>query len=244
MMSSIHLITADPPWFMRVPEKKNHIDHFNEVYGLTPRFRADWDRFELLAAYEKFTELWLREAIRCLHIEGSMFIYCSQFNIGPICRMLEVMGMNVVQHIPIFKVNGRPVAGPVRYLQFSYHTVIWTTKSGSQYRFNDRAIKLAVWKNDRFNNKRGQMKRNIWEVPNSGRENKTGFPAQKPIEEYSRMIQMAGKTGAKLLDIFGGSGTGAVAALRGGMDSITIERDPGYVADIIKRVEAELRRKR
>ena len=43
--ASINLITADPPYFMRVPAEENHIDFWNKRYGMTPRFRADWDRF-------------------------------------------------------------------------------------------------------------------------------------------------------------------------------------------------------
>ena len=45
--------------------------------------------------------------------------------------------------------------------------------------------------------------------------------------------------GGTMLDLFGGSGTGAVAALRWGMKSSSIERDSGYVADIVERVKAE-----
>ena len=45
-------------------------------------------------------------------------------------------------------------------------------------------------------------------------------------------------------DWFSGSGTGAVAALRWGMKSISIEREQRYVPDIIARVEREMKRKR
>jgi DNA modification methylase len=240
---TIDVLTADPPYFMRVPEEEGPVDFWNRRSGMTPRFREEWDRFSSPAEYEKFTEEWLREAIRCLHDEGSMFIFCSHHSIGPTARLLQVMDINVVQHIQIYKLNGRPASGAARYLQFSHHTLIWATKSGTDYRFNDRQVKLAVWEGDPNNNIRGQMKRDIWLVPNSGHENKTGFPAQKAIEEYNRLLQMTGKPGGMMLDLYGGSGTGAVAALRCGMNSITIERDPEYVANIIKRVQAEPHRK-
>jgi DNA modification methylase len=82
----INLMTADPPYFMHVPEAENHIDYWNERAGMTPRFRADWDRFASLAEYEEFTERRLREGMRCLRDDGSMFIFCSQHSIGPIAR--------------------------------------------------------------------------------------------------------------------------------------------------------------
>src|SRR6185437_8298277 len=106
----------------------------------------------------------------------------------------------------------RPASGAARCLQFAHHTLIWATKDGSKYRFNDRQVKLAAWEGDLFNKIRGQMKRDIWLVPNSGHENKTGFPAQKALEEYRRILTMTGKPGGTMLDLFAGSGTGAVAA--------------------------------
>jgi DNA modification methylase len=103
---------------------------------------------------------------------------------------------------------------------------------------------MAVWRSDPFNNIRGQMKRDVWLIPNSGHENKTGFPAQKPVEEFNLILQMTGTPDGTMLDIFSGSGSGAIAALRAGMKSINIEREPRYVEDIVKRVKGEPYRRR
>jgi DNA modification methylase len=55
-------------------------------------------------------------------------------------------------------------------------------------------------------------------------------------------LDVAGKPGGLLLDLFSGSGTGAVAALTWGMRSISIERELAYVQMIRERVAAEVRR--
>jgi site-specific DNA-methyltransferase (adenine-specific) len=54
------------------------------------------------------------------------------------------------------------------------------------------------------------------------------------------MIDVAGRPGGLLLDLFAGSGTGAIAALRWGMESISIERDLEYCNMIRRRVADEL----
>jgi DNA modification methylase len=242
--NSVNPITADPPHFMRVPEYETAVDYWNKRYGMTPRFRADWDRFDSLAEYEEFTAGWLREAIRCLSKDGSMFILCSHLCVGPINYLLQKMDVNIVQHIQVYKLNGRPIPGRPRFLRHSHHTIIWATKHEKGYKFNDRQVKMAVWRSDPFNNIRGQMKRDVWLIPNSGHENKTGFPAQKPVEEFNRILQMTGTPDGTMLDIFSGSGSGAIAALRAGMKSINIEREPRYVEDIVKRVKGEPYRRR
>ena len=204
---------------------------------MTPRFRADWDEFPTLATYEAFSDQWITEAVRCLDRRGSLFICCSHFSVGPVSRMLQAMGLNVVQHIQVICLNGRPLIKP-RLLQHSHFTVVWATKDGSDYHFNGHQAKRAHWTNDPFSEE-GRMMRDIWFIPNAGHENKTRFPAQKPIELYERILTMCGRPGGTMLDLFAGSGTGAVAALRWGMKSISIERDPGYVDDIVERLRAE-----
>ena len=53
-------------------------------------------------------------------------------------------------------------------------------------------------------------------------------------------MDVAGKPGGLLLDLFSGSGTGAVAASSWGMRSISIERDNAYVQMIRERVATEV----
>jgi site-specific DNA-methyltransferase (adenine-specific) len=88
------------------------------------------------------------------------------------------------------------------------------------------------------------MKCDVWQIPTNANENKTGFPGQKGITVYNRILTIAGKPGGMMLDLFSGSGTGAVAALHWGMQSISIERDPRYVSEIVQRLQTELQSKR
>jgi site-specific DNA-methyltransferase (adenine-specific) len=235
---AIDLITVDPPYLMQTPKQRNAIDYYNSLYGMSPTFREDWDQFPDIATYEAFSQRWIIEAMRCLNKQGSLFIFCSHFCVGPIARMLQMMRINVVQHIQVVKLNGRPIIKP-RVLQYSHYTIIWASNDGKEYQFNGYRCKQAHWSNDPFNAERGRMMRDVWLIPNSGHENKTQFPAQKMVAVFDRILTMCGKPGGTMMDVFAGSGTGAVAALRWGMQSISIEREPKYVGDIIKRIQAE-----
>jgi DNA modification methylase len=64
--------------------------------------------------------------------------------------------------------------------------------------------------------KRNQQLRDVWDIPACGHENKGGHPSPKPLAVIERIFDVAGKPGGLLLNLFSGSGTGAVAALTWG----------------------------
>jgi site-specific DNA-methyltransferase (adenine-specific) len=183
------------------------------------------------------------EAIRCLHPKGSMFVCCSYHSIGPIMWLLQTARINFVHIIPLHQFNQNPVINK-RILQYSHYFVVWVTKHPTQYRFDYDAAKWGTWPGDKLNDVHGQLLRDGWNINHNGGQNTTAFPSQKPIALYDRILRICGLTGGMFGDWFSGSGTGAVAALRWGMRSISIERNAAYVPDIIKRIEREMQRKR
>src|SRR3954471_19118841 len=88
-----------------------------------------------------------------------------------------------------------------------------------------------------------QQIRDVWDNPANRRENTSHHPSPKPLAVLARILDVAGKPGGLLLDLFSGSGTGAVAASEWGMRSVSIEREPAYVEMIRERVAAEVRRR-
>ena len=42
---SIDVVTADVPYFLRVPDGESVTDYYLELNGEKPRFREDWDNF-------------------------------------------------------------------------------------------------------------------------------------------------------------------------------------------------------
>ena len=240
---SIDLLVCDPPYNLTIPVEPNHIDQYLLDHNMRPRFREDWDNFPNVEAYAEFTKPWLLEGVRCLHERGSMFIFCSYHSVGPIMWLLQTARINFVHIIPVHQYNQDPVKTK-RTLQYSHYFCIWATKNATKYRFHYDAAKWGRWPGDKLNDVHGQLLRDGWNINHNGGQNTTGFPSQKPIAVYNRILEICGLAGGMFGDWFSGSGTGAVAALRWGMKSISIEREQRYVPDIIARVEREMKRKR
>lgn len=63
-------------------------------------------------------------------------------------------------------------------------------------------------------------------------------PTVKPVDLIAYLCRLVTPSGGVVLDPFGGSGTLAEACVREGLDSILIEREAEYFADIERRVAA------
>ena len=126
--------------------------------------------------------------------------------------------------------NGRPNVA-TRRLQASHQNILWIAKDDRQYRFNYRLCKRSDY--DDWLSKRNQQLRDVWDIPANSHENKAcRHPSPKPLAVLSRILDVAGKPGGLLLDLFSGSGTGSVAASEWGMRfPVSIEREAAYDAD-------------
>lgn len=215
-------MAPDPPYFSQVGAP-DYCDEYYEKRLMNPRFRAHWDNFKSHKDFEEFTDYWTTEAWRCLHHTGSMFICCSNDSIGPTANLMQRKNYTMIQHITVIQTNQRSRI-PSKLMQHCYYTLVWVAKS-DKYRFDQRKARWGEWRNDRINTTRGALLKAAWNINNNGRENKTDFPSQKPLELYRRVLKLCGFPGGMFGDWFSGSGTGAVAALQYGMLSQSIERE-------------------
>jgi DNA modification methylase len=78
----------------------------------------------------------------------------------------------------------------------------------------------------------------VWEIPAES-ATRVGHPAPFPIELPSRLIQLYTYRGDLVLDPFAGSGTTAVAALRGGRSYVGYDLDEAYIRLAEARVTEE-----
>jgi site-specific DNA-methyltransferase (adenine-specific) len=227
----IDVASVDAPYFLGVPPEQCVTDHYLELNGEKPRFRADWDNFASIAEYEEFSSEWIDEVMRCLNDKGSLFIHGVHSNIHIIGRLLQIKGIQTNNDIAWIKRNSRPNICQTR-LQHSNESIIWAVKNPKDYRFNYRRCKMHHDPRDCFS-QRGKQMRDVWDIltrPGNG------HPSPKPIELYERMLDMTGRPGGTLLELFCGAGPGAVAAMRWGMRSISIDREPTYLAMLAQRV--------
>jgi site-specific DNA-methyltransferase (adenine-specific) len=228
---SIDVVIADVPYFLRQPQNARTGGLIGR-HGASARFAEPWDHYDSIEAYESFCASWIDEVMRALDPAGSLFVLGTYHNIGLINRIMQIKSIEILGHICWYKRNAQPhLAG--RRLASSHETVLWAVKSRN-YRFRYRECKAAIYPADSFK-KAGLQMRDLWDIPTDSGDT-TGHPSPKPIALYERMLDVAGKPGGLLLDPFAGGGSGAEAAMRWGMRSISIEREDRYVEMIRARL--------
>ncbi|MFN3592211.1 MAG: DNA-methyltransferase [Thermaurantiacus sp.] len=67
-----------------------------------------------------------------------------------------------------------------------------------------------------------------------------GHPAPYPVDLAERLIRMFSFAGDTILDPFAGSGSTAVAAIRAGRNSVSVEIEPDYIDMAEKRIQEQV----
>ncbi|MBX7197850.1 MAG: site-specific DNA-methyltransferase [Rhodospirillaceae bacterium] len=226
---SVDLVFADPPYNMQLGGELHRPDN-SRVDGVDD----EWDRFDSLAAYDKFTRAWLKAAHRALKDTGSLWVIGSYHNIFRVGAILQDLGFWVLNDIVWRKTNPMPNFRGTRFTN-AHETLIWCAKSkDARYTFNYDAMKNL---ND------GVQMRSDWTLPlcTGGERLKGGdgnklHPTQKPESLLFRVIMSATKPGDVVLDPFFGTGTTGAVAKMLGRKYIGIERDPNYIAGARERI--------
>jgi DNA modification methylase len=156
-------------------------------------------------------------------------------------RLCQMKSYTIVNEITWVQRNARPNVA-ARRLQASHHNILWIVRDSDLYRFNYRLCKRSAYDDD-WLSKPNQQLRDVWDIPANGHENHCRHPSPKPLAVVQRILDVAGKPGGLLLDLFSGSGTAAVAASSWGMRSVSIEREAAYVQMIRERVAGEVQRR-
>jgi len=229
---SVDLIFADPPYNLQLGGDLSRPDG-SHVDAVTD----DWDKFDSLAIYDRFTREWLGEAKRILKDNGSIWVIGSYHNIFKVGSAIQDLGYWILNDIVWRKANPMPNFKGTRFTN-AHETLIWaSTGEGAKYTFNYRSMKTL---NDEL-----QM-RSDWEFPICGGQErlKRGgvkvHPTQKPEALLYRILLACSKPGDVVLDPFFGTGTTGAVAKRLGRHWIGIEREPVYIEAAEERIAAAL----
>ncbi|WP_066798383.1 site-specific DNA-methyltransferase [Sphingomonas soli] len=229
---SIDCIFADPPYNLQLGGDLNRPDG-SHVDAVTD----EWDKFDSLSAYDRFTREWLTEARRILKDDGTIWVIGSYHNIFKVGSAIQDLDFWILNDIIWRKANPMPNFKGTRFTN-AHETLIWaSTGEKAKYTFNYRSMKTL---NDEL-----QM-RSDWEFPICGgqeRLKKGGtkvHPTQKPEALLYRILLASTKKGDVVLDPFFGTGTTGAVAKRLGRRWIGIEREGQYVAAAQERIDAAL----
>ena len=230
--ASVDMIFADPPNNLQLGGDLHRPDG-SQVDAVND----EWDKFDSLATYDRFTHGWLKEAKRILKPGGSIWVIGSYHNIFRVGAALQDQGYWILNDVVWRKANPMPNFKGTRFTN-AHETLIWASMGEkARYTFNYRAMKTL---NDEL-----QM-RSDWLIPICGgqeRLKKGGtkvHPTQKPEALLYRILLACSNPGDVILDPFFGTGTTGAVAKRLGRHFIGIEREDDYIAAARERIEMAL----
>ena len=230
--NSVDVIFADPPYNLQLGDALRRPDN-SDVKGVY----EEWDSFESIAEYDRYTKAWMTEAKRILKENGTIWVIGSYHNIFRVGYIMQDLGFWILNDIIWNKTNPMPNFKGTRFTN-AHETLIWATKTQKcKYTFNYEAMKAM---NDDV-----QM-RSTWEIPLcTGSErlknDATGeklHPTQKPEALLYRVIMSSTNVGDVILDPFFGTGTTGAVAKKLGRHFIGIEKDKTYVQGAKARIAA------
>ncbi len=219
---SVDMIFADPPYNLQLNSELHRPDS-SKVDAVDD----DWDKFDDLKSYDKFSRGWLSAARDLLKPDGTIWVIGSYHNIFRVGSIMQDLGYWILNDIVWRKANPMPNFRGRRFTN-AHETLIWAAKDkNSKYRFNYDSMKAL--------NEDLQM-RSDWFIPLcTGQERikdgdgQKAHPTQKPEALLYRVLMSSTNPGDTVLDPFFGTGTTGAVARKLGRDYIGIERDEKYI---------------
>ncbi len=228
--NSIDLIFADPPYNLQLQGElwRPNMTRVDAVDD-------DWDQFADFAAYDTFSDAWLRACRRVLKETGTIWVIGTYHNIFRVGKLMQDIGFWILNDVAWVKTNPMPNFRGVRFTN-AHETLIWAQKQrGARYTFNYQVMK-------RLND--GKQMRSDWELPIcSGDERlklngQKAHTTQKPEALLYRVILASSNPGDVVLDPFFGTGTTGALAKMLHRRWIGIERDETYIRLAAERIAA------
>lgn len=216
--NSINLIFADPPYNLSGDK------YLTTKNGKVAKLhKGEWDVIDNI---HTFNESWIKECIRLLSDNGTLWITGTLHNHPSVGVILKKLGMWIINDVIWFKRNATPLLSNNRFAPST--ELIWVASKTKKYFFNYNIAK---------NLNGGKQMKNLWEI--NAERHKTIHPTEKPEKLLERIILIGSKEGDKVLDPFMGSGTTGVVAKRLKRNFIGYEINQEYFNIAKKRIENE-----
>lgn len=223
--ASIDCIITDPPYFLSnngITCKSGKMVTVN---------KGDWDKADNFDEVYDFNFKWLSESYRLLKDGGTLWVSGTYHNIYIIGSIINSFSdFRILNNITWIKPAPPPNLS-CRFFTHSTETILWVRKGKkSKHKFNYQDMKLM---------NEGKQMKDVWLVGRP-KKNETTYgkhPTQKPEELIERMILSSTFNEDLVLDLFCGSGTTGVAALKNSRKFIGIEKDKKFFKIIENRLK-------
>lgn len=213
--NSVDMIYADPPYNLS-GDKALTVKSGKPVKC----DKGEWDKIEDV---HEFNKKWIKECIRVLKPDGTIWISGTLHNHPSINMVLKEFGMWIINDVVWYKPNATPLLSQNRFVPST--EIIWVASKTKKYYFD---YKKAKQMNE------GKQMRNLWTI--NSKRHVTKHPTEKPEELLERIVLIGSKERDIVLDPFMGSGTTGVVAKRYRRDFIGIEIDKEYYNIAKKRI--------
>lgn len=228
---SVHLIFADPPYNLSgsALNLKN-----NKTGGAFYKVNEDWDTFSD-DDYVTFTKKWLASCHKIMKSNGSIYISCTQHNIGEILIQAKKLGFKLNNILTWYKVNAMPNITKRTYTH-STEFVCWFVKGKNWVFAYDEVKKINPNKTKNGSDKQMRDFLDFIELPIvQGKERvrsengRALHPTQKPEKLLELIIKASSNENDIVLDPFFGTGTTGFVAQKLERNWIGIENNMDYI---------------
>lgn len=224
-----HMVFVDPPYNIQTTGPLLRPDA-----SLVEPIDSQTSTFASLAAYDVFTQEWLRGVRNHMREDGTIWVMGTYHNIFRIGKLMQDMGFWVLATVAWHKPNAMPNFSG-RRLKSDVEFIIWARYAEhSSYTFHYHDTKARNG---------GKQLGSVWEIAIcTGAERLRGadgeklHPTQKPEALLQRIIRMSTNPGDLILDPFAGTGTTAAVARQLGRRSRNIEQQRRYLEAAQQRV--------
>ena len=225
--SSVDLIFADPPYFLSNGGITCHAARMVSVN------KGDWDKSRGPDANHEFNRAWLAACQRVLKPNGSIWVSGTAHVIHSVGFAMQQLGFKLLNDISWVKPNPPPnLSG--RYFTHSTETLIWAARDKkSRHTFNYKLMKEI---------NAGKQMKSVWQIwPPEKWEKRFGkHPTPKPVALLERILLASSNEGDLVLDLFSGSGTTILSALKLRRSATGLELSYQFLYLSLQRLTNEL----
>lgn len=248
-----HLIAVDPPFHSGRVQRRTRLRTRRDPEGARIGFRGQRhseevlgsasfdDRFEDSAEYLRFLEERFVEARRVLHPEGTFVVHLDPRESHYVKVLLDgIFGRRSFLNEIVWAYD---YGARTRSRWPAKHDVLLVYVADPKrftfrYADMDRVPYLAPKLVGAEKAARGKTPTDVWwqTIVPPGSKERTGYPTQKPLPIYERLVRVHSNPGDHVLDFFAGSGTTGEAALRHGRRVTLVDQSPDAVALMHRRL--------
>lgn len=219
----------------KLPDKSVRLVVTDPPYNLNKNYGNNQDKLEF-NEYLDFSRQWLREAVRVLTDDGTIYVFMGMRYISYIYSILEQeLNMTFNSWITWYYTQG---IGKTKGFSPRHDDILMFTKNPKNFVFHLDDIRVPQKFYRSVNNMRGANPGNVWEFSHMHycNKNRQKHPTQKPEGLFERMILASSNQGDTVLDPFVGSGTALRVCQQTERNGIGIDINPDYIEMTEKRL--------